>query len=65
MSKRRNRKRHNANNQQVKQEIDERKRQMAIAYYKLNPVIFFERELGVTLTGWQKFLLNRLFGEIK
>lgn len=40
----------------------EMKRQMAIAYYKRNPVIFVERELGVELYGWQKTLLKFMFG---
>lgn len=36
-------------------------RQTAIAYYKKNPVIFVERELGVELYAWQKALLKLIF----
>lgn len=37
------------------------KKAIAIAYYKKNPVIFFERELGVELYAWQKMWLNLMF----
>lgn len=37
------------------------KKEMAIAYYKRNPDIFVERELGVELYGWQRALLKFLF----
>ena len=34
---------------------------IAIAYYKRNPVVFVERELGVELYAWQRVLLNFIF----
>lgn len=43
-----------------KPKIKEKQRQMIIAYYKRNPDVFVERELGVKLTKWQKFILKRM-----
>lgn len=31
---------------------------MLVAYYKKNLVLFVERELGIKLTNWQKFLMK-------
>lgn len=33
-------------------------REIVVEYYKKNPIEFIERELGVELYGWQKFLLK-------
>lgn len=42
----------------TKNNMQQRQEAILIAYYKNNPVEFFERELGVKLTKWQKFLLK-------
>lgn len=51
-------KKHKKNNNKPTTEMQ---RQMAIAYYKKFPVIFVERELGVELYSWQKWLLKFMF----
>lgn len=38
----------------------EKQRQMIIAYYRRNPDVFLERELGIKLTNWQKFFLKHM-----
>ena len=48
-------------NKQNKTATKKMQKEMAIAYYKRNPVIFVERELGVEMYGWQKVLLKFLF----
>ena len=34
--------------------------EILIAFYKRNPDVLIERELGVKLTKWQKFILKRM-----
>ena len=56
------RKKHNATKQKENAKQIEKQRQMAIlvAFYKRNLDVFIERELGVKLTKWQKFVLKRM-----
>lgn len=44
--------------------LDNREESILIGYYKRNLDVFIERELKVTLTSWQKFLVKR-FGRLK
>jgi hypothetical protein len=44
---------------------EERMEQITIGYYKRHLDIMIERELGITLTKWQKFLLKRVQKGIK
>ena len=56
------RKKHNATKQKENAKQIEKQRQMAIliGFYKRNLDVFIERELGVKLTKWQKFVLKRM-----
>lgn len=38
----------------------QRQLEILVAYYKRNPDIFIERELGVKLTKWQRFILRHM-----
>jgi hypothetical protein len=41
-----------------KTNLELRQEQITIGYYKRHLDVMIERELGVTLTKWQKFLLK-------
>lgn len=45
--------------------VKAREEAILIGYYKRNLDTFIERELNITLTKWQKFVINKLFGRIK
>lgn len=39
-------------------EIERRKQEVVISFYRSNPELFFERELGIKLKKYQKLLLK-------
>ena len=39
-------------------EIERRKKEVVISFYRSNPELFFERELGIKLKKYQKLLLK-------
>ena len=39
-------------------EIEKRKQEVVISFYRSNPELFFERELGIKLKKYQKLLLK-------